>query len=110
MARRTRTSSSRSTGTSQRSGEGSRARPPNSSRRWPPKPRFGRDGSLARWLQGRPEPTTLAGTPVGAVVGSARLDADAWVIVAAQKTGPAPHEIEVRLGADDGKVRSVIER
>ena len=68
------------------------------------------DGRLARWLQGRPEPTTRAGVPVGAIVGSARLDADAWVIIAAQKTGPAPHEIEVRLGADDGKVRSVIER
>jgi hypothetical protein len=68
------------------------------------------DGRLARWLEARPAPTSLAGAPVGSIVGSARLSGDAWIIVAAQKTGPAPHEIEVRLAAVDGKVRTVVER
>ena len=68
------------------------------------------DGRLARWLEARPAPSSLAGAPVGSIVGSARLSDDVWIIVAAQKTGPVPHEIEVRLAAVDGKVRTVVER
>jgi hypothetical protein len=81
------------------------------------------DGRLARWLEARPAPSSLA-TPLpqgstfaGDIVGSLRLDRETWVIRAAQKSGStAPslavrsYEIDVRLSARDGRVLSVVER
>jgi hypothetical protein len=81
------------------------------------------DGRLARWLEARPAPSSVA-TPLGRgvtfggeIVGSIKLDGDAWLIHAAQKSGAvAPtfavrsHEFDVRVSGRDGRILSVVER
>ncbi len=67
------------------------------------------DARFASWVRQR---FVAAGNSEPAaynVTGGARLDSDTWVILASQKTAPSG-EIEVRVSALDGTVRSVVER
>jgi hypothetical protein len=75
------------------------------------------DGRLARWLEARPAPSGSGTFMAADIVGSMRLDADVWVIHAAQKSGTVTpsfavrsYEFDVRISGRDGKILSVVER
>lgn len=65
------------------------------------------DARFAAWVRSRFVQRGNSEAAAYDVVGGARLDGDEWVITALQKTAPAG-EIEVRVSAVDGKVRSVV--
>jgi hypothetical protein len=67
------------------------------------------DARFADWLRARSFASGNSEAAPYNVTGGARLDGDVWVITASQKTAPAG-EIEVRVGAIDGAVRSVMTR
>lgn len=65
------------------------------------------DPRFATWVRARFVARGNSEPAAYDVVGSSRLDGDTWVITAAQKAPPAG-EIEVRVSAIDGAIRSVI--
>lgn len=65
------------------------------------------DPRFATWVRARFVQRGNSEAAAYDVGGGARLDGDEWVITAYQKTAPAG-EIEVRVSAIDGKVRSVV--
>lgn len=65
------------------------------------------DSRFATWVRARFVARGNSEPAAYDVVGGSRLDGDTWVITAAQKTAPAG-EIEVRVSAIDGAVRSVV--
>lgn len=67
------------------------------------------DARFANWIRAREFSSGNSGPAAYNVTGGARLDGDMWVITASQKAAPAG-EIEVRVSAMDGTVRSVIAR
>lgn len=67
------------------------------------------DPRFARWVRVRMVARGNSEPAAYDVSGGVRLDGDTWVILASQKTAPAG-EIEVRVSALDGTVRSVVER
>ncbi len=67
------------------------------------------DDRLVSWLRARFIATGNSEPAAYRVTSSMRLDGDAWLITASQKTPPAG-DIEIRVGAIDGAVRSVVAR
>lgn len=67
------------------------------------------DARFATWIRARFVQRGNSEEAAYDVTGGARLDGDEWIITAAQKTAPAG-DIEVRLSAIDGTVRSVVAR
>jgi hypothetical protein len=67
------------------------------------------DARFTSWVRQRFVPAGNSQPAAYNVSGGARLDGDTWVINASQKTAPSG-EIEVRVSAIDGTVRSVVER
>jgi hypothetical protein len=67
------------------------------------------DARFASWVRARMVARGNSAPAAYDVTGGARLDGDTWVINASQKTAPSG-EIEVRVSAIDGTVRSVVER
>ncbi len=67
------------------------------------------DARVASWVRARFVQRGNSEAAAYDVTGGARLDADEWVITASQKTAPAG-DIEVRVSAIDGAVRSVVAR
>lgn len=67
------------------------------------------DARFATWVRQRFVPAGNSQPAAYNVKGGARLDGDMWVINASQQTPPSG-EIEVRVSAIDGTVRSVVER
>jgi hypothetical protein len=65
------------------------------------------DARFASWVRARFIASGNSEPAAYNVAGGVRLDGDEWVITAAQKVAPAG-EIEVRVSAIDGAVRSVI--
>lgn len=67
------------------------------------------DPRVADWIRARLVARGNSEAAAYDVSGGVQLDGDTWVILAAQKTTPAG-EIEVRVSALDGTVRSAVER
>ncbi len=67
------------------------------------------DPRVASWVRARFVQRGNSEAAAYDVNGGVRLDGDAWVITAGQKSAPAG-EIEVRVSAIDGAVRSYVER
>jgi hypothetical protein len=65
------------------------------------------DARFASWVRARFIASGNSEPAAYNVAGGVRLDGDAWVITASQKLAPAG-EIEVRVSAIDGTVRSVV--
>jgi hypothetical protein len=65
------------------------------------------DARFASWVRARFIARGNSEAAAYDVAGGVRLDGDEWVITAAQKVAPAG-EIEVRVSAIDGAVRTVI--
>ena len=67
------------------------------------------DARFASWIRARMVARGNSEPAAYDVTGGARLDGDTWVILASQKAAPSG-EIEVRVSAIDGTVRSIVER
>lgn len=67
------------------------------------------DARFASWVRARFIPSGNSEPAAYNVAGGVRLEGDEWVITASQKVAP-PGEIEVRVSAIDGTVRSVVAR
>ena len=67
------------------------------------------DARFASWVRARFIPSGNSEPAAYNVAGGVRLDGDEWVITASQKVAPVG-EIEVRVSAIDGAVRSVVAR
>jgi hypothetical protein len=67
------------------------------------------DARFTSWIRQRLVASGNSQPAAYNVSGGARLDGDTWVILASQKVAPSG-EIEVRVSAIDGTVRSIVER
>ena len=67
------------------------------------------DARFATWVRARFAQRGNSEAAAYDVVGGARLSGDEWLITASQRTAPAG-DIEVRVSAIDGTVRSVVAR